>query len=327
MPVGNQRVIYRSGLTDSSRWDGFVLRPDDIVISTPSKCGTTWLQMICALLVFGSPDLPGSLAEISPWLDMRARPIPDVLAELNGQHHRRIIKTHTPLDGLPRADGVTYLVCGRDPREVGVSMVRHLDNLDTDRITALLTPGSKVSQRPPTNDSAEVGVPDVRERVLAWLADDRVPEENLSSLKGTVWHLAEAWNRQGESGIVLLHYADLMNDRAGVMHSIAASLGIEIAPEQWPILIAAAGMDQMRERADTVTPEADLGFIKDRRLFFRGDSGATWGKLLGPDDLQAYQVRVRSLSGGNEAFVDWLHHGSSTGSGADGRSVFRGDGA
>jgi hypothetical protein len=36
---------------DSSRWDGFELRPGDIIISTPPKCGTTWTQMICALLV------------------------------------------------------------------------------------------------------------------------------------------------------------------------------------------------------------------------------------------------------------------------------------
>jgi aryl sulfotransferase len=42
---------YRGGLTDSERWDGFAFRPDDVVISTPSKCGTTWLQMICALLI------------------------------------------------------------------------------------------------------------------------------------------------------------------------------------------------------------------------------------------------------------------------------------
>jgi aryl sulfotransferase len=37
---------------DSARREGFELRPDDIVISTPPKCGTTWTQMICALLIF-----------------------------------------------------------------------------------------------------------------------------------------------------------------------------------------------------------------------------------------------------------------------------------
>jgi hypothetical protein len=36
---------------DSSRWDSFERRPGDIIICTPPKCGTTWTQMICALLV------------------------------------------------------------------------------------------------------------------------------------------------------------------------------------------------------------------------------------------------------------------------------------
>lgn len=38
--------------TDSSRWDGFKPRDGDVIISTPPKCGTTCIQMICALLIF-----------------------------------------------------------------------------------------------------------------------------------------------------------------------------------------------------------------------------------------------------------------------------------
>ena len=40
---------YRSLVADSARWDGFAFRTGDIVISTPTKCGTTWTpQMLCA---------------------------------------------------------------------------------------------------------------------------------------------------------------------------------------------------------------------------------------------------------------------------------------
>ena len=293
-------VIYRSGLTDSSRWDGLVLRPDDIVISTPSKCGTTWLQMICALLVFGG-KLPDSLTGLSPWLDMRARPVDEVLAQLDAQRHRRIIKTHTPLDGLPRAEGVTYLVCGRDPREVAVSMVRHLDNLDEERITALL------GQRPEPRSGAEP--PPLRERVLDWIRDDRPPQENLSSLSGTVWHLADAWRRRDERGIVLLHYAELVADRAAVMRALADRLGIDVAPGEWAAMSAAASLDGMRERADAVAPDENLGLIKDHRSFFRGDSAATWRALMGPEDRAIYEARIQALCGPDEEFVGWLRAG------------------
>src|SRR4029079_2315346 len=92
---------YGGTVNDSSRWDGFELRPGDIIISTPPKCGTTWTQMICAMLIFQTPDLPMPLDLISPWLDQLLRPLDSVVADLEAQEHRRFIKSHTPLDGLP----------------------------------------------------------------------------------------------------------------------------------------------------------------------------------------------------------------------------------
>src|SRR5579883_31283 len=56
----------------------------------------------------------------------------DVLALLDAQRHRRFIKTHTPLDGLPADERVTYVRVGRDPRDVAVSWYHHFQNLDED---------------------------------------------------------------------------------------------------------------------------------------------------------------------------------------------------
>jgi aryl sulfotransferase len=49
-------VRYRTPRPDSTRWDELEFRPGDIVISTRSHSGTTWMQMICALLVFQDPE-------------------------------------------------------------------------------------------------------------------------------------------------------------------------------------------------------------------------------------------------------------------------------
>src|SRR6516162_8366899 len=62
-----------SGLQDSTRWSRFEFRPGDIVISTPPKCGTSWTQMLCGLLLFDGPDFPGSIDDLSPWLDLNFR--------------------------------------------------------------------------------------------------------------------------------------------------------------------------------------------------------------------------------------------------------------
>ena len=113
---------YEATMYDSNRWDGFELRPGDIIISTPPKCGTTWTQMICALLILQEPELPLPLDTLSPWIDMVTRARTDVFADLEAQTHRRFIKTHTPLDGIPSDPTVTYICVGRDPRDVGLSM-------------------------------------------------------------------------------------------------------------------------------------------------------------------------------------------------------------
>ena len=59
---------YVNDEEDSARWTGFPFRDGDIVISTRSKTGTTWVQMICALLVFQTPELPEPVARLSPGL-------------------------------------------------------------------------------------------------------------------------------------------------------------------------------------------------------------------------------------------------------------------
>ena len=121
---------YEGTVYDSSRWDGFELRPGDIIISTPPKCGTTWTQMISALLVLQEPELPLPLDSLSPWIDMMTRARTEVFSDLAAQTHRRFIKTHTPLDGIPNDPTVTYICVGRDPRDVALSMDHHIDNMD-----------------------------------------------------------------------------------------------------------------------------------------------------------------------------------------------------
>src|SRR4051794_30983229 len=113
---------YRSDDEDSGRWDGFKFRDGDIVISTRSKSGTTWTQMICALLVLQTTELPAPLATLSPWLDWLIVPRDRVVAELEAQRHRRFIKTHTPLDGIPIDPRATYVVVARHPLDLAVSL-------------------------------------------------------------------------------------------------------------------------------------------------------------------------------------------------------------
>ena len=55
---------------DSTIWNDFRFRDDDVVVATYAKSGTTWTQQIVAQLLFG-PDPDLEVAEMSPWLDLR----------------------------------------------------------------------------------------------------------------------------------------------------------------------------------------------------------------------------------------------------------------
>ena len=79
---------YHSHHFDSTIWNDFTFRDDDIIIATYAKSGTTWLQQIVSQLIFnGAEGL--EVAEMSPWLDLRIPPKEVKLPPVEQQQHRR----------------------------------------------------------------------------------------------------------------------------------------------------------------------------------------------------------------------------------------------
>jgi aryl sulfotransferase len=297
---------YEGTVYDSSRWDGFELRPGDIIISTPPKCGTTWAQMICALLVLQEPELPLPLDTLSPWIDMVIRARKEVFADLAAQTHRRFIKTHTPLDGIPNDPTVTYICVGRDPRDVALSMDHHIDNMD---IGAFL----EARERAATIDGIELGPlrpppprPDgERDRFWQWVDDETPSTQVGSSLRRTVEHLQTFRDAGDDLDVVSLHYDDLKADLEGQMRQLAAHLGIDVDEDRWPRLVQAATFESMRSRADTTVPAGGPEHWIDPTAFFSRGTSGQWHDLLDDADLARYAARVRALA--SDELVEWVH--------------------
>jgi len=283
--AGAPRFRYTSLDEDSARWWDFAFRPGDIVVSTRSKSSTTWVQMICLLLVFGTPDLPGRLSALSPWLDWLVQPKEEVAALLEAQTHRRVIKTHTPLDGVPLDDHATYIVVGRHPLDVAVSLYHHSDNIDRRRM-AELTGQPEAPPRP------RLPLHEWLLGFIDWEGDTRA---SLDTLPGAMLHLSDAWARRNDPNVVLVHYDDLVTDLDGAMRRLSGVLGIPVDEARWPALVPAATFDAMRESAGA-SASADLGVLKDPAAFFRHGVSGDGLALLSADELGHYRDRVAGMA-------------------------------
>jgi hypothetical protein len=275
--------VYETLVEDSSRWDRYVPRAGDIIISTPPKAGTTWTQMICALLVFQRTDFDRPLSEISPWFDFRPGDIDQIVSDLDRQTHRRFIKTHTPLDGLPYFEEATYLFCGRDPRDVFLSFLNHWDNT-SDALRDQIRVASGI-------DPSQLEVPtDAQEMFRTWMTVGAAPWMADGFPFGSVFHHAKSfWEFRELSNVHLLHYDDLKADLAGEMRALARRLGVDVDPALWPTLVAAASFESMKADAGRLAPLAERGAWRDNRRFFhRGESGQ-WREALSPESLALYE--------------------------------------
>jgi aryl sulfotransferase len=290
-------VRYLSADEDSSRWAGFPFRAGDIVISARSKSGTTWMQMICALLIFQSDRFPWPLPRLSPWLDRTTVPLNEVMAQLEAQPHRRVIKTHTPLDGIPVDDRATYVVVGRHPLDLAVSLHHQADNIDRRRLRQLTG-----APEPTEPDPAR---PDLHAWLLNWVTSDEPPTEQMDGLRGVLSHITDAWRRRHEPNIVLVHYDDLIEDLDGQMRRLAALLSISVPREHWQELTQAATFSSMKARVDELAPNAD-GVLKDNRAFFRRGSSGAGAEALNEAELDSYYRRAASLA--PPQVLRWLHH-------------------
>ncbi|HEV7961289.1 MAG TPA: sulfotransferase domain-containing protein [Actinoplanes sp.] len=289
---------YTSSDEDSARWDDFPFRSGDIVISTRSKSGTTWMQMICALLVFQTPELPASLTELSPWLDWLITPREEVIARLEAQQHRRFIKTHTPLDGLPLDPHATYLVVARHPLDMAVSLFHQSANLNRERIAELTGAASPPAAPAPAKPRS------MHDSLIAWIDRDVTPADALDSLPGVLWHLRDAWERRHADNVLLVHYADLSTDLEGSMRAVAGRLGIAVPEHRWPELVAAAGFDHMRAKAKDLAPDP-AGIMKDTNAFFRRGTSGSGRELLAPEEYARYLDRAARLAPPD--FLAWLN--------------------
>ncbi|MDZ4736905.1 MAG: sulfotransferase domain-containing protein [Rhodospirillaceae bacterium] len=276
---------------DSTIWNDFQFRDDDIVIATYAKSGTTWVQQIVSQLLFaGIEGL--DVAEMSPWLDLRVPPKEIKLPVLEAQRHRRFVKTHLPVDALVYSPRAKYIYIGRDGRDVAWSMHNHHINANDSWYEALNDTPGRVGppiERPPSS---------VRQYFLDWLENDGHPFwpfwENIHS-----W-----WVIRDLPNLLLLHFDDLKRDMAGEIARIADFLEIDLPADRRPVIHRHCTFEYMKANASKSVPLGGAFWDGGAATFVHKGTNGRWRDTLTPDDCRRYEEAARRELGAECA--NWL---------------------
>ena len=261
---------------DSTVWNNFAFRDDDVVIATYAKSGTTWMQQIVGQLVFqGDEDI--AMHAISPWVDLRVPPATEKLAALEAQPHRRIVKTHLPVDALVFSPKAKYIYIGRDGRDVLFSWYHHHCTANALWYQIMNDTPGRVG---PPIDPPD---PDVRRYFRTWLERDGYPAwsfwENITS-----W-----WAVRDLPNVKLVHFNALKADLPGEMRAIADFLDIDVPNALWPAIVEHCSFNYMKAHADKVAPLGGAVFEGGAPDFMNKGVNGRWKDTLSEADSHDYE--------------------------------------
>lgn len=275
---------YADHHMDSFYWNGFDFRDDDVIVSTYAKSGTTWTQQIVAQLIFaGDPDV--SVAEISPWWDMRI--VPDVVRDMvNAQTHRRVIKTHLPADTIEISPKAKYLYVGRDGRDVVWSLHHHHTGFRPDVFDMFNN-----APRPLVGARFGPAEPDVRRYFHTWLEEDGRPFWSFWENTSTWWALRHLPN------VKLVHFANLKADLPGQMREIAEFLDIDLPEADFTRAVTHSTFDWMKANAPRIAPLGGDPWEAGADHFINKGVNGRWKDVLTPAESLAYEKKAVEMLG------------------------------
>ncbi|GAB5469101.1 MAG: sulfotransferase domain-containing protein [Rhodospirillales bacterium] len=257
------------------------------MIATYPKCGTTWTQTIVGLLVFEDPE-PRPILDLSPWIDHPGpEAIAGVLERLERQDHRRFLKSHLPLDGLPLFDEIKYIHVARDGRDASLSFHHHEMGLSAETLAETDWIGL---------EDETLGLPyprmpsDPADGFHRWLTQGLPPDTDGLPYMSFFGFERSWWDGRRLPNVLLVHYNDLKADLAGEMRRIAYFLEIEIAESLWPRLVEAAEFQTMRKHGDRLMGSVAQAFDGGGGYFFNKGRNGRWQGLFRQEDLARYQA-------------------------------------
>ncbi|KAJ3128897.1 hypothetical protein HK098_003224 [Nowakowskiella sp. JEL0407] len=229
--------------------------PDDIILATYPKCGTTWTQYIILLLLRnGEP-----LAENENLHLLFAFPEMFGTDSLETLPHR-LIKTHLPYNICPKSTEAKYIHVVRNPKDCVVSYYHH-----TVGFPAYEFKGASFDDFFETFMEAKCDAEDFFDYMLSWY-----PQIN-------------------DSNVLFLVYEDMKVDPRGSIVKIAKFLGIEVSDEVIDKVLDLSSISSMKKETKIVP----MGRDADAANWVRKGVSGDWRNYLSAEQSKRMDDKFR----------------------------------
>ncbi|XP_075883143.1 cytosolic sulfotransferase 2-like [Nelusetta ayraudi] len=211
------------------KWDqvqNFQAKPEDIVIATYPKAGTTWVSYMLDLLYFGQEpserETSVPIYDRVPYLEIAFKSMPAGVDLANNlKTTPRIIKTHLPIQLLPKSfceQNSKIVYVGRNAKDNAVSYF-HMDRMT-------------LTQPDPGDWSSYI------QRYM----DGQV-------LYGSWYDHVNGWwkKKQTSPNIHYMFYEDLVEDTGRELDKLCSFLGLTPSAEQKKKILLSVQFDQMKK--------------------------------------------------------------------------------
>jgi aryl sulfotransferase len=298
--------LYQNHHLDSTRWDVYNPRPDDVIVTTSYKAGTTWTQQILHQLFYRDHKELPDFDAVTPWPDARFIPISKekLGVFMDAIEGRRFIKSHLPLDGLPYYSQVKYLIVGRDCRDVFMSFFNHYSRYTDLAMTMMNTPDIQ-------GDLLPVCPEDPRELWQDWISKGWFEWETEGyPFWANLGHTASYWPYRHLPNFMFIHYNDLLADLDLSIRKISAFLGEEPTEKQLAQIVENTTFANVKAKAkelDALVDENTRVFEGGSEGFFFKGTNGRWRDVLTSEDLALYEeAKERVLT---PECAKWLEEG------------------
>ena len=256
----------------------FQPRPTDVLITTPPKAGTTWMQQILHQLRTGGDDSFSSIDDVVPWLEITrtGKSWQQVLQYFETLAEPRIFKTHCTAEQTPGIGTASIILSSRDPRDCCVSFYHHIMNM-TDEAHAQADMPRPVS---------------FEKHVEQWL-EYAAWYRNVKS-----W-----WPYYGHPKVLWLRYQNMKSDLSRTVDSIVDFLQWKVSAEQKNAVLEYSSFEWMKAHDEKFSSQGN-----DGKPVFKPGKFVRKGKVGGYRDLMTVEQEQRIMNKAYEMLdPDCLH--------------------